>query len=261
MTLLRLSNHEIVHHCLFWYGGTTMNIFELYEVLSFDVYGTLIDFEQGILDALKTVLKTHQIHLSDEQILELYGEIEARIQEEKFSKYKDVLRKVVGEFGERFYFTPSSTELNCLVHSLGTWMPFPEIVESLTTLKKKYQLAIFSNIDDDLFSLSAQYFDVDFDWVITSEQAKHYKPSLESFKFAIKKIGVSPDKILHISCSMYHDIIPARALGLSTVWVNGRSYMAGFGSTPPVSGSPDFEVPDLKTLVSIMGLHVIEESI
>jgi 2-haloacid dehalogenase len=238
-----------------------MSVFDIYEVLSFDVYGTLIDFEQGILEALKPVLKDHNIFLSGEQILELYGEIEARIQEDKFSKYRGVLRKVVREFGERFDFTPSSTEMNCLVNSLGTWMPFLDIVESLKTLKKKYQLAIFSNIDDDLFSLSAKHLDVDFDWVITSEQAKSYKPSLESFKFAIRKIGVSPEKILHISCSMYHDIIPARALGLSTVWVNGRSYMAGFGSTPPVSGSPDFEVPDLKTLVSIMGLRVIEERI
>lgn len=238
-----------------------MSVFDIYEVLSFDVYGTLIDFENGILGALKPVLKNHSIYLSDEQILELYGEIEARIQEDKFSKYREVLRKAVWEFGERFDFTPSSTEMNCLVNSLGTWMPLPDIVESLHILKKTYQLAIFSNIDDDLFYLSAKHFDVDFDWVITSEQAKSYKPSLESFKFAIEKIGVSPEKILHISSSMYHDIIPARALGLSTAWINGRPYMAGFGASPPVSGSPDFEVSDLKTLASIIGLNILEEKL
>ena len=75
----------------------------------------------------------------------------------------------------------------------------------------------------------------------------------------MEKIGVIPEKILHISCSMYHDIVPARAIDLSTVWVNGRSYMAGFGATPPVSGCPDFEVPNLQTLVSIMGLDVLEK--
>lgn len=238
-----------------------MGVFDIYEVLSFDVYGTLIDFENGILGALKPVLKNHNIYLNDEQILELYGEIEARIQEEKFSKYRQVLKKVVYEFGDRFDFKLLSTEENCLVNTLGTWMPFPNIVESLHTLKKTYRLAVLSNIDDDLFCLSAKHLDVDFDWVITSEQAKSYKPSLDSFKFAIKKIGVSPEKILHISNSMYHDIIPARALGLSTAWINGRQYMAGFGASPPVSGSPDFEVSDLKSLVSIIGLNILETKI
>lgn len=238
-----------------------MSVFDIYDVLSFDVYGTLIDFEHGILGALKPVLRTHNVNLSDEQILEVYGEIEARIQEGKFIKYREVLRKAVREFGDRFGFMPSPSELNCLVNSLGTWLPFPNVVESLQILKKKYRLAIISNIDDDLFSLSAKHLDVDFDWVVTSEKARNYKPSLRSFKFATEKIGVSHEKILHISCSMYHDIVPARALGLSTVWVNGRSYMAGFGATPPVSGCPDFEVPDLKTLVYVMGLNVIEERI
>jgi 2-haloacid dehalogenase len=238
-----------------------MNLFNTYEVLSFDVYGTLIDFENGILGALKPVLKNHRIYLNDEQILELYGEIEARVQEEKFCKYRKVLKKVVWEFGKRFDFKPSSSEENCLVYTLGTWIPFPNIVESLHSLKKKYRLAVLSNIDDDLFSLSAKHLEVDFDWVITSEQAKSYKPSLKNFQFAIKKIGVSPEKILHISNSMYHDIIPARALGLSTAWINGRAYMAGFGASPPVSGSPDFEISDLKSLVSIIGLNILETKI
>jgi 2-haloacid dehalogenase len=238
-----------------------MSVFDVYEVLTFDVYGTLIAFEQGILGAMKPVLKNHSVHLIDEQILELYGEIEARIQEDEFMLYREVLRKVVREFGDRFDFSPSSSELNCLVNLLGTWRPFPHVVESLHTLKKQYRLAIISNIDDDLFTLSARHLGVDFDWIITSEQAHSYKPSLHTFKFALEKIGVNSEKMLHISNSMYHDIVPARALGLSTVWVNGRSYMAGFGAAPPVSGSPDFEVPDLQTLVSIMGLNVIEKRI
>jgi 2-haloacid dehalogenase len=238
-----------------------MSVFDTFEVLSFDVYGTLIDFEQGILRALKPVLKSHGVQLIDEQILELYGEIEAEIQEGEFIQYKRVLRNSVREFGNRYDFTPSSSELNCFVSSLGTWVPFPHVVESLQTLKKKYRMAIISNIDDNLFALSAQHLGVDFDWIITSEQAKCYKPFLQSFEFAMEKIGVSPEKILHISNSMYHDIVPARSLGLSTVWVNGRSYMAGFGATSPVRGCPDFEVPDLQILVSIMGFDAIEKRI
>jgi 2-haloacid dehalogenase len=236
-----------------------MNIFDIYKVLSFDVYGTLINFEQGILRNLKPVLESHNIHLNDEQILQLYGEIEARIQEEEFVKYKEILRKIVLAFGDRFGFTPSSYERDCLVASLGTWKPYPDTVMTLQVLKKKYKLAIISNIDDDLFSLSAKHLNVNFDWVITTEQAKSYKPSEHTFKFAIEKIGISPEKIIHISNSAYHDIIPAKSLGLSTIWVNGRPYMAGFGATQPVSGSSDFEVPDLKSLINIMGLNVIEK--
>jgi 2-haloacid dehalogenase len=238
-----------------------MSVFDEYEVLSFDVYGTLIDFEQGILGALKPVLKGHSVQLIDEQILELYGEIEASIQEGEFIPYKEVLRNVVLEFGERFDFSPSPSELNCLVNTLWGWMPLPHVVESLKILKQKYRLAIISNIDDDLFSLTAQHLGVDFDWIITSEQAQSYKPSVHTFKFALEKIDVSPEKMLHISNSMYHDIIPARALHMSTVWVNERPYMAGFGATPPVSGSPDFEVPDLQTMLSIMNLNVVEKRI
>jgi len=238
-----------------------MSVFDVYGVLSFDVYGTLIDFERGILGALKPVLKSHGVQLSDEQILEVFGESEAEIQEGKFMPYSDILRNVVREFGKRFDFTPSSSELDCLVSSVGTWMPLPHVVESLQTLKKKYRLAIISNIDDDLFSVTAKHLGVNFDWVITSEQAQSYKPSLHTFKFALEKMGVSREKILHISNSMYHDIVPARALNLSTVWVNGRSYMAGFGVTPPVRGCPDFEVPDLQALVSLMGLEAIEKRI
>jgi 2-haloacid dehalogenase len=236
-----------------------MNMFDIYEVLSFDVYGTLINFEKGILRNLKPVLENHNINLNDEQILQLYGEIEARIQEEEFVKYREILKKTVIAFGDRFGFTPSLSERNCLVDSLGTWKPYPDTVETLQILKKKYKLAIISNIDDDLFSLSAKHLKVEFDWVITAEQAKSYKPSDRTFKFAIKKIGVSPERILHISNSAYHDIIPAKSLGLSTIWINGRPYMAGFGATPPISGSPDFEVPDLKSLIYIMGLKVIEK--
>jgi len=182
-----LSHHEIVLLFFFCFGQLTMSVFDVYGVLSFDVYGTLIDFERGILGALKPVLKSHGVQLSDEQILEVYGESEAEIQEGKFMPYKDVLRNVVREFSKKFNFTPSSSELGCLVSSLGTWMPLPHVVESLQTLKKKYRLAIISNIDDDLFALTAKHLGVTFDWVITSEQAQSYKPSLHTFKFALKK--------------------------------------------------------------------------
>jgi len=186
--------------------------------------------------------------------LELYAEIEAKIEKGKYVEYREVLRKVMLQFGNQLGFVPSASELDCLVESLRNWLPFPDTVKALQILKKKYRLAIISNIDNDLFAFSAKHLKVKFDWVITAEQAKSYKPSLHNFKFAIDRIGVSPEKILHIAQSIYHDIIPAKKIGLSTVWVNRRKGKTGSGATLPARGKPDLEVSDLETLVSIMEL-------
>lgn len=226
--------------------------FNKYEVMSFDCYGTLIDWENGILEAIRPVFMAHNIKISDEHILKLYAEIESAIEKGEFIKYREVLRKVMHEMSNRFGFVPSTFELDCLVDSLKNWMPFPDTVEALQTLKKRFKLAIISNIDDDLFALSAKHLEVEFDWVITAEQIRSYKPALRNFELAIQKIGVPIQKILHIAQSIYHDVIPAKALGLSTIWVNRRKDKAGFGATPPATGQPDLEVADLKTLVSIM---------
>ncbi|MBI1985052.1 MAG: HAD hydrolase-like protein, partial [Candidatus Wildermuthbacteria bacterium] len=93
-----------------------------------------------------------------------------------------------------------------------------------------------------------------FDYIITAEQVRSYKPVFDNFDFAIRKIGVSPDKILHVAQSIYHDIVPAKTVGLSTVWVNRRKGKKGFGATPPASGQADLEVSGLKELVQILDL-------
>ncbi|MEA1964473.1 MAG: haloacid dehalogenase type II [Candidatus Aerophobetes bacterium] len=228
--------------------------FNKYEVLSFDCYGTLIDWENGILTALKPSLAAYTINLSDEQILGLYAEIEPKVEKGEFVKYREVLRKVMGELGSKLGFVPSPSELDCLLNSLKNWMPFPDTVEALQILKRTFKLAIISNIDDDLFALSAKHLKVEFDYIITAEQAKSYKPSLHNFKFAIERMGISPEKVLHIAQSIYHDIIPAKRLGLSTVWINRRKSREGPGATPPASAHPDLEISDLRALVSIIGL-------
>lgn len=230
--------------------------FKKYEVLTFDSYGTLIDWENGILTALKPVLANHSVNLNDDQILELYAKLESEIEKGEFIKYKDILRRVMQEIGIKLSFNISFSERECLVDSLKNWEPFPDTVEALQNLKKMFKLAVISNIDNDLFSSSVKHLKVEFDYLITAEQVGSYKPSLNNFKFAIEKIGVSPEKIVHIAQSIYHDIIPAKTLGLSTVWVNRRKGKEGTGATPPASGQPDLEVPDLKKLVQIIELEL-----
>lgn len=121
-------------------------------------------------------------------------------------------------------------------------------------MKRKYKLAIISNVDDDLFAFSAQRLEVVFDWVITAQQAKTYKPSLNNFHLAFERIGLPKSKILHVAQSLFHDHVPAKTLGLSTVWINRRHNKPGFGATPPAQAQPDLEVPSLQALVEKIGL-------
>lgn len=224
--------------------------FNKYEVLTFDCYGTLIDWESGILRAVKKLLKAHNVNLSDEQILELFAAIETEQESSEYIKYREILRRVVKKLGDQFGFEPDTTELDALAHSIANWQPFPDTVEALKVLKNKFKLAVISNIDDDLFSLTTKLLNTNFDWVITAEQTQSYKPSLHNFEVARARIGLPFEKILHVAQSIYHDIIPAKSLGISTVWVNRRKNKKGFGATPSASGQPDLEVPDLKTLVT-----------
>ena len=228
--------------------------FQQFEVLSFDCYGTLIDWESGILTPLKTILSNHNINIGDQQILELFAQRESIQEERKYLKYREVLKKVVQDFGEKLSFEPSEEELKALAESIRSWEPFTDTVRALKALQKRYKLTIISNIDNDLFAYTAKKLEVEFDWIITAEQVKSYKPSLRNFEFAIQKMGIAPNKLLHVAQSVYHDIVPAKTMGLTAVWVNRRQGKEGFGATAPATGNPDLEVPDLKTLVSLMNL-------
>ncbi len=222
--------------------------FKKFKVFTFDCYGTLIDWESGILNAILPVLFRRDVALSDEEILQLYAELEAKAEVGPYIKYRDVLRKVMQGFGDRFGFSPSEEELNALGDSVKNWKPFPDTVEALLELKQRFKLAVISNMDDALFAESARHLRIRFDWVITAEQVRSYKPSENNFRKALEKIGVSPEKILHVAQSVYHDIIPAKSLGLAAVLVRRR----GAGATLPAEGKPDLEVPDLKTLASMI---------
>lgn len=232
--------------------------FGRYEVVSFDCYGTLIDWESGIISGLRPVLSSHGVDATDDDILDLHAQTEHRLQStsmmSNYTKYRDVLREEVREAGKRWGFEPQPSEVDVLADSLRDWRPFPDTVEALWTMKQRYKLAIISNVDDGLFALTACHLEVEFDWIITAEQAGTYKPSTNIFELTLERIGVAPEKLLHAAESLFHDHVPAKKLGLSTVWVHRRAKKGGFGATPPANAEPNLEVPDLKSLVSAMGL-------
>jgi len=228
--------------------------FEDFQVLTFDCYGTLIDWEHGIWEALHSILATHHVDLARDKALELYGELETEAERGEYHEYKTVLKTVLKGFGSRLGFAPTQTELQRFSESVKDWPAFPDSARALQELKKKYKLAIISNIDDDLFAFSARRLHAQFGWIITAQQARSYKPSLNNFHLAFERIGLPQNKILHVAQSLFHDIVPAKALGLSTVWINRGHNQEGFGATPPAQAKPDLEVPDLQTLAYKMGL-------
>ncbi|MEJ6483843.1 haloacid dehalogenase type II [Nostoc punctiforme UO1] len=225
--------------------------FNQYKALTFDCYGTLIDWEKGILGALKPLLLAHNTDLDDDRILELFAEFEAELEKGDYIKYREVLKTVVDKFGEQFGFEPTVKELNLIADSIQHWLPFPDTVEALKILKQKFRLVIISNVDDDLFAFSAKHLEVEFDQIITAEQAKSYKPSLNNFRLAIERIDLPLEQILHVAASVYHDIVTAKSMGLSTVWVNRRADKQGVNITGAAVSQPDLEVPDLKTLAAL----------
>jgi len=228
--------------------------FDNYEVVTFDCYGTLIDWEAGILAALRPVLAAHGVCMSDDVILENYARLEAAAEAGVYRPYALLLRSVMQQLGQQLGFKPGDTQLSALPQSIKDWPPFADTIASLERLKSKYQLAIISNIDDDLFEGSAKQLRVPFDQIVTAQQAGAYKPSLDTFNFALDKIGVARDRVLHVAQSLYHDIAPARELKLSNVWVNRRKHTAGWGATPASDATPDLEVASLGELADRAGL-------
>lgn len=227
--------------------------FDNFDVLTFDCYGTLIDWEAGIWGALQPILKKYGCDLSVDQALELYAELESAAEHEEFHPYREILRITLERMGDRLGFSPSREELEQFSISVKGWPAFPDSPSALADLKKKYKLAILSNVDDDLFAYSARRLGVEFDWVITAQQLKSYKPSLANFQGAIDRIGLPKGKILHVAQSLFHDIAPAREMGLTTVWINRRHDKVGFGATPPAHAHPDLELPDLASLAKLTG--------
>jgi 2-haloacid dehalogenase len=222
-----------------------------FQALTFDCYGTMIDWESGIFSALRPILAAHGKMLSDSALLALYAELELAAEQGEYLRYRDVLQSVVRSLGERLRFTPTDAELRSLSESVATWQPFPDTVEALRKLKKRYQLAVMSNIDDDLFAATAPKLGVAFEQIITAQQAGCYKPCMNIFRLAEKRIGVSREHWLHIGQSIYHDVIPAQSLGLATVWVNRRSPRPGAGAAKAATATPGLEVPDLQTLAKM----------
>lgn len=225
--------------------------FSQFECLTFDCYGTLIDWETGILAALKPILEGHHRKLTDEEILELYAGLEAQVEAGEYLPYRLVLQRVTQRLGARLSFPLYDGEATALAESLKDWPAFPDTVDALKRLKKRFKLGIISNTDDDLFAATAKTLQVPFDFVVTAQQVQRYKPSHRNFERALEVSGLPKEKILHCAQSVFHDVVPAKKLGIANVWVDRRSGKKGSGATKSSNEQPDLRVTSLKELAEL----------
>ncbi len=192
------------------------------DVVTFDCYGTLIDWETGIRTAFhKALTKSGPPGLGESSIFRLYDEEERSIEKQSYRPYRQVLSQAVFKVARRVGWELPEEQSGFLAEDLPNWRPFPETNPALKRLAGKYKLGILSNVDDDLLAGTLKHLAVPFEILVTAEQVRFYKPEFAHFERTRRLIGER--RWLHVAASMYHDIEPARKLGIEAVWVNRKN--------------------------------------
>jgi len=225
--------------------------FARFEALTFDCYGTLIDWETGILAALRSVFEARGLRPTNDELLEAFGRHEAAVEAGPYRRYRQILGATLRAIGTEHGFEPTAAEVAAFGGSVADWPPFPDSAAALARLATRFRLGVITNCDDDLFAASQRRLGITFDWVVTAQQVGAYKPSVRNFELAFERLGLPRERILHCAQSLFHDHVPAKRLGLSTVWVDQRQGRAGSGATPPAAATPDLTVPDMATLAEV----------
>lgn len=212
-----------------------------FDVITFDCYGTLIDWESGIASAFLNAAREDGVTLDRDEVLRAYTAIEPAVEAEPFRSYTEVLTETALRVGKGLGWSLTPVRAQFLAASLPSWTPFPDTDPSLQRLRDLgYQLGILSNVDDILLELTCRHFLVPFDFRITAQQVRSYKPGHAHFLAAKERIGDA--RWLHVAQSNFHDIVPCNALGIPNAWVNRHR------EHPAPDGQPTFEVHDLTEL-------------
>src|SRR5712692_6250042 len=217
------------------------------DIITFDCYGTLIDWESGIKTAFQTEAAKDGVELEGNQIIAAYSAEEPAVESQPYRPYREVLaetaRRVAGKLG----WDLKPERAGFLAASLPDWRPFADTNPALERLACHFELGILSNIDDDLLTATRKHFTVDFDFIVTAQQVKSYKPGLSHFTQALS--GAGSRRLLHAAQSYFHDVVPANRLGIPVVWVNRN------GSPVEPNGSlPTHEVRNLTELANLLGV-------
>jgi len=230
-----------------------------FKALSFDCYGTLIDWEAGILNALKPWLEKNRLSLSPDDILEHFGSVEPEV-EHQFPKapYPVILANCHKALGLRFGIPSSQAEQTAFGASVRDWPAFPDSAEALSYLKQHYKLFILSNIDRASFAHSNKKLGVEFDGVYTAEDIGSYKPDERNFHYLLERLegdhGIKKGALLHVAQSLFHDHVPAKNLGLASAWIDRRAGKPGGGATRVPDPMPKYDFR-FETLQALAAAH------
>lgn len=211
--------------------------------VTFDVYGTLIDWETGLLAALRPLRERSRV--PDEELLETYGVVEFEIEQENPGlAYSQLLEKVHAGLCDRFGVDEDEVEAAKLGASVGDWPAFPDSVEALRYLKQNFKLVILSNVDRLSFAGSNRRLGVEFDYIFTAEDIGSYKPDRRNFEYLVTKLGengIGKDKLLHTAQSLFHDHVPANRMGIASAWIDRRHEKIGGGATVLPDPMPHYD--------------------
>ena len=206
-----------------------------FKILTFDVYGTLIDWESGMVNALKPLTDQVAVHLSRDDILSAHAHYESTAQ--RFSpskKYSELLATVYRRLAEHWKVSVDWEECLTYGRSVPQWPTFDDSAQALGYLKQHFELAVLTNTDNLSFSGSNERLGVAFDSVMTAEDIGSYKPDNRNFEYMLETLahrGITKDEILHVAESMFHDHQPANQYGLANCWIYRRHNQEGFGAT------------------------------
>jgi putative hydrolase of the HAD superfamily len=216
-----------------------------FRALTFDCYGTLIDWESGMVEALKPLTDPAPGSLSRDAILEAHARHESSQQVQTPQKtYSDLLATVYRRLAEEWGIAVSWRDCVTYGRSVRNWPAFPDSANALQYLKQHYRLIILSNVDNESFAASNEKLQVKFDAVYTAEDIGSYKPSERNFHYMLAKLktlGISRDDILHTAESMFHDHMPANRQGLASCWIYRRFDQTGYGATMDPGETPEYQ--------------------
>jgi 2-haloacid dehalogenase len=221
-----------------------------FEALTFDCYGTLIDWEAGLAAAFRPVFVSRGLSFEPDAVLERFAVHEAAAEAGPYRRYRDVLATALRGVSADYAIEPTADEIEAFAGSVGDWPAFPDTRTALARLRERFRLGVITNCDDDLFAASLPRLGVDFDWVITAQQVGAYKPDERNFEVAFARIGLPRERILHVAQSLFHDHGPAQRLGMTSVWIDRRGGRAGSGATPASDATPDATFPDVASFTA-----------
>jgi 2-haloacid dehalogenase len=218
------------------------------KFVTFDVYGTLIDWESGAIDAFEKEADRDGFTVDHDQLIPLFHEIQQKIQAGSYELYAEVLRRTAVQIADRLGWPLEPSRSGFLPDSVQRWPPFRETNPTLQKIKKKYEVGLISNIDDKLLGLTRRHIPLDYDLVVTAQQVRSYKPDPAHFKECERRIGGKKGWV-HVAASYYHDIEPCVKLKVPVVWVNRKGETLEANQKKPTA-----EVKNLREAAKLLGI-------